>query len=77
MDFCKTHEIEYRAIHDFLIVPIDAVPARKVFTPFYKLRQKYLEANPQHQEPISAPNHISSPKIHVSSPESLYEQLQP
>lgn len=31
--------------HDFLLVPINAIPARKVFTPFFKLRSKYLEAN--------------------------------
>ena len=37
--------ITCKLTHDYLLCKIDSVPARKVFTPFYKLRQKVLLAN--------------------------------
>lgn len=40
--FCKTKEIEFFEFEDSLLVPINKVPVRKVFTPFYKLWQKEL-----------------------------------
>jgi deoxyribodipyrimidine photo-lyase len=45
-DRCRKHAIACHASHDFLLVPIDYTPARKVFTPFYKLRQTYFDHNP-------------------------------
>jgi deoxyribodipyrimidine photo-lyase len=44
-----------------MLVPIDAVPVRKVFTPFYKLRTKFIESNPIPTEKM--PSHIHSPDI--------------
>ncbi len=44
-DRCRTHAVACDASHDYLLVPIDYTPARKVFTPFYKLRQTYFEHN--------------------------------
>jgi len=45
-------------------VPIDQVPARKVFTPFYKLRQKHIIAHPIHTH--HAPKNISTAYAKVS-----------
>ncbi len=42
---CRTHAIACDASQDFLLVPIDYTPARKVFTPFFKLRQTYFTEN--------------------------------
>ncbi len=58
---CRENNIEYNISNDFLLAPIDAIPARKVFTPFYKLRAKYIEAHPITTQ--DAPSHIHSPKI--------------
>lgn len=64
---CKKHQVVVNTHHDFLLVPIDAVPTRKVFTPFYKLRQKELEKieitchhAPHKIEPITKKKHSDS-----------------
>ncbi len=40
---CKELNVEVKKYSDSLIVPIEKVPVRKVFTPFYKLWQKEVE----------------------------------
>lgn len=47
-DRCRNNHISYNSIHDFLLVPVDKIPARKVFTPFYKIREKEIEQNPKY-----------------------------
>lgn len=37
---CNQNQVTYRSFADFLLVEPEAVDVRKVFTPFYKLRQK-------------------------------------
>ncbi len=64
--YCKEHNIAYYPTHDYLIVPIDAVPVRKVFTPFYKLWQKYLELHSELTHIQSTPTKIVSPAIDLT-----------
>nr|MDD3720849.1 deoxyribodipyrimidine photo-lyase [Candidatus Gracilibacteria bacterium] len=40
--FCLQNNIDFLQFADFLLVEPEAVPARKVFTPFYKLWQKQI-----------------------------------
>lgn len=61
--WCKENSIAHYPTHDFMMVPIDAVPVRKVFTPFYKLWQKHLEANPELKKINHKPSNIQSPII--------------
>lgn len=72
---CKKQWIVYNAVHDYMIVPIDAVPARKVFTPFYKLRQKYIDINPTLTTIDKAPSTITSPSIHYSPRTDIEDKL--
>jgi deoxyribodipyrimidine photo-lyase len=65
-NWCKENTIAYYSVHDYLIVPIDAVPVRKVFTPFYKLWQKYLEANSALTQVSPTPTKIDSPTIDLT-----------
>lgn len=58
-----------------MIVPIDAVPARKVFTPFYKLRQKYIDINLSLTTIDKAPSTIASPSIHYSPRTDIEDKL--
>lgn len=34
--------IDFQQFSDYLIIPVDSVEQRKVFTPFYKLWRKYI-----------------------------------
>lgn len=74
-DRCRKHAIACYDSHDFLIVPIDAIPARKVFTPFYKLRQKYIQEKPHILEIDIIPNKIQSPKIDISNLSQIEKKL--
>lgn len=67
MNRCRKHNISYDVSIDFLLVPIDAVPVRKVFTPFFKLRQKHIEANPKITEAHNTPSKIASPSITLNT----------
>lgn len=64
--FCKENDIAYYPTHDYLMVPIDAVPVRKVFTPFYKLWQKHLELHPELTHIHTTPTKIVSPAIDIT-----------
>lgn len=55
---CEQLNVEVRKYSDSLIVPIEKVPVRKVFTPFYRLWQKEVEMC----KPLNIKK-INSPKI--------------
>jgi len=55
---CKKLNVGIRTFSDSLLVPVDRVPVRKVFTPFYKHWQKELED----YEPLKIKK-IDSPKV--------------
>ncbi len=60
---CRENNIACDISNDFLIVPIDSVEVRKVFTPFYKLRQKHIDAHPTTIQILPTPDKIYSPQI--------------
>ncbi len=78
-DLCKHYNIAHHAIHDFLIVPIEAIPPRKVFTPFYKLWSTHLNSNPQYIYVLPAPQKITSPQIGIGiekeNHHTIYQKL--
>jgi deoxyribodipyrimidine photolyase len=39
---CKKHDISWLTFHDFLMIPPDVLPTRKVFTPFSLLWKKHI-----------------------------------
>lgn len=64
--WCKENNIAYYPTHDYLMVPIDTIPVRKVFTPFYKLWQKHLDAHPELTQSSTTPTKIHSPTIDLT-----------
>lgn len=70
---CSKNNIVRHSVSDYLIVPIDQIPARKVFTPFYKLRQKHIIANPIHTH--QAPKNIPTAYAKVSHLDDIINHL--
>jgi deoxyribodipyrimidine photo-lyase len=70
---CRENSIACNITRDYMLVPIDSVPVRKVFTPFYKLRTKHIEAHPIVTQ--NAPAHIHSPKIDISLLQWIIQNL--
>jgi deoxyribodipyrimidine photo-lyase len=63
-DRCRESSITLHTYSDFLLVPIDKIPTRKVFTPFFKLREKEIAAHPNYVKTKTTPNiNIQIPSI--------------
>jgi len=56
-EYCQKEYIAVHAYHDYLLVAPSAVPARKVYTPFYKKRLPIVEevAHIAHYFPYAIP----------------------
>ncbi len=72
-DRCKKNQIYHSSHDDFFLVPLEKVPQRKVFTPFFKLWQKQLAT----KEIVihKAPSQISSPKVEMVPLDSIFKKL--
>ena len=61
-EYCQKEYIAVHAYHDYLLVAPSAVPARKVYTPFYKKRLPIVEEVAKSRT-MATPENISSPLI--------------
>ncbi|MGQ0794324.1 MAG: cryptochrome/photolyase family protein [Deltaproteobacteria bacterium] len=67
---CRSVGVQFNSSDDALIVPLEAVPARKVFTPFYRLWLAALE-----NRDLPAVRAIESPRIEIEHISKLREGL--
>lgn len=66
-EWYRNHNISLHTYNDFLVVPIDKVPVRKVFTPFFKLREKEIVSNPTYITLTPTPSKkLTPPQSHAA-----------
>ncbi|MFN8673323.1 MAG: deoxyribodipyrimidine photo-lyase [Candidatus Sericytochromatia bacterium] len=68
--FCEDKNIDFLEYEDSILVPINKVPVRKVFTPFYKLWQKEITDFDNNEISI-----IKSPKIDIIPLENIIKDI--
>ncbi len=76
-NFCESKDIIYHQCTDYLMLEIDVVPTRKVFTPFFKKRLPIVQQKYQAGEYTSdTPSKITTPKIDLPTLSDHEDQIK-